>query len=254
LYKANYEGKKISQYEEKIAIPYFLFIDDFEINNPLGSHANFQSIAAFYYSFPLLKNNSKLSNIFLAALIKSVDLKEFGNDPCLIQLIDEINYLEKEGLTIFTNFGKFHVYFILGLVLRDNLGLNSVLEFSKSFSILCKIHKYVANSLCEENVLCMRNIVNYTEDMAKMNFSETGIYKSSILNIISSFHVTENYCIDVMHDVFEGICHYDMCHIIKYYIETAQLISLSNLNKRKINFNYGPIEVGNISPEITENH
>lgn len=252
-------GKKISQYEGKIAIPYFLYIDDFEINNPLRSHANFQSIAAIYYSFPLLKNNSKLSNIFLAALIKSVDLKEFGNDPCLIQLIDEINYLEKEGLTIFTNFGKFHVHFILGQVLGDNLGLNSVLEFSKSFSSnyycrFCKIHKSIANSLCEENVLCMRNIVNYTEDVAKMNFSETGISKSSILNTISSFHVTENYCIDVMHDIFEGICHYDMCHIIKYYIETAQLISLSNLNKRKINFNYGPIEVGNISPEITENH
>jgi len=112
----------------------------------------------------------------------------------------------------------------------------------------------MANSLCEENILCMRNIINYTEDVAKMNFSETGIYKSSILNTISSFHVTENYCIDVMHDVFEGICHYDMCHIIKYYIETAQLITLSNLNKRKINFNYGAIEVGNISSEITENH
>lgn len=57
-----------------------------------------------------------------------------------------------------------------------------------------------------------------------------------------------------MHDVFEGICHCDLCHIIKYYIETIQLFSLSTLNKRKINFSYGPIEVGNICPEITENH
>lgn len=108
---------------------------------------------------------------------------------------------------------------MLGLDLGDTLGLNSVLEFSKSFSSnyycrFCKIHISIANSLCEENVLCMRNIVNYTKDVAKINFSETRIYKSSILNTISSFHVTENYCIDVMHDVFEGICHYDMCHII----------------------------------------
>lgn len=67
--------KKKSQFEGKIVISYFLYIDDFEINNPLGSHANFQSITGIYYSFPLLKNNSRLSIIFLAALIKSADLK-----------------------------------------------------------------------------------------------------------------------------------------------------------------------------------
>lgn len=49
-----------------------------------------------------------------------------------------------------------------------------------------------------------------------------------------------------MHDVFEGIC-----HIIKYYINTAKIISL---NKQKTNFNYEPIEVGNVSPEITDQH
>jgi len=99
----------------------------------------------------------------------------------------------------------------------------------------------------------MRNIINYEEDVAKMNFSETGINKDSILNSIYSFHVVENYCIDVMHDVFEGVCHYDMCNIIKYYTST-QIFSLSTLNIRKTNFNYVPIEIGNVSPEITEMH
>jgi len=251
--------KKITQFEGKIVFPYFIYIDDFEINNPLGSHATYQSIAAIYYSFPLVENNSKLSNIFLAALIKSADLKEFGNDPCLLQLINEINFLEEEGLSISTEYGEFQVYFILGLVLGDNLGLISILEFSKSFSSnyycrFCKTHKSIAQKLCVENILCMRNHINYSDDVAKMDFSETGINKNSILNSIKSFHVTENYCVDVMHDVFEGICHYNMCHIIKYYVYTAQIFSLDILNKRKTNFNYGPIEVGNISPEISENH
>lgn len=100
----------------------------------------------------------------------------------------------------------------------------------------------------------MRNNINYSDDVAKMDFSETGINKNLILNSIKSFHVTENYCVDVMHDVFEGICHYNMCHIIKYYVYTAQIFSLDTLNKRKTNFNYGPIEVGNIPPEISVNH
>ncbi|KAF0712429.1 Uncharacterized protein FWK35_00025978 [Aphis craccivora] len=31
---------KISQHSDKIIIPYFLYFDDFEINNPLGSHSS----------------------------------------------------------------------------------------------------------------------------------------------------------------------------------------------------------------------
>jgi len=78
--------EKISQYQNKIVIPYFMYIDDFEVNNPLGSHASFHSLSAIYYSFPLL-DQSKLSSIHLAALIKTVDIKHFGNDLCLQQLI-----------------------------------------------------------------------------------------------------------------------------------------------------------------------
>lgn len=108
--------------------------------------------------------------------------------------------------------------------------------------------------MCEEDISCMRNIDNYNIDIAIQNFSETGIYKESILNQIQSFHVTQNFCVDTMHDLYEGVCHYDMCHIIKYFINTAKLFTLDTLNNRKSNFNYGPIEYGNISPAISINH
>jgi len=81
-----------------------------EINNLLGSHSMAQSISAIYYSFPLVENSSKLSNIFLAALIKSKDYKQFGNEPCLKHLINEINILEKEGIKITTKNGEFFFY------------------------------------------------------------------------------------------------------------------------------------------------
>lgn len=41
------------------------------------------SVSVIYYSFPLT-DQSKLVNIYLAALIKSVDTKDFGNDSCYI--------------------------------------------------------------------------------------------------------------------------------------------------------------------------
>lgn len=85
-----------------------------------------------------------------------------------------------------------------------------------------------------------------------MCFSESGIFNQSIMNSLNSFHVTKNFCADSMHDLFEGVCHYDMCHVIIYYTSTVKLFSLTTLNNRKANFNYGNIEIGNMSSNITE--
>lgn len=207
--------QKVSQYNnDKIIIPFFLYMDEFEINYPLGSHSSFQSVSAVYYSFPLAENSSKLTNIFLAA-VKHVDLTSFGNDKCLISLVNEINILESEGINISTEDGHFHVHFLLGIILGDNLGLNSLLEFSKSFSAnffcrFCKAHKTATKLMHEEDLTCMRKIHNYSVDVASSNFIETGIYKESLLNQVTHFHVTQNFCVDIMHDFFEGICHYDI--------------------------------------------
>lgn len=238
---------------------FLLYIDDLEINNPLGSHANYQSISAIYYNFPLNENNSLLSHIFLASLIKSKDFKEFGNDVCLKNLIDEINYLEKEGIQIKTKSGPFQIYFGLGLVLGDNLGVNTILEFSKSFSAnyfcrFCKAHKSITQSMTTEDSTLMRTNENYDNDVLQSDFRQTGIYQKSILNNITNFHVTKNYSVDIMHDLFEGVCHYNICHIINYYIETIQLFTLKELNNRKSAFNYGSFEIGNYSPPILDVH
>jgi len=45
-----------------------------------------------------------------------------------------------------------------------------------------------------------------------------------------------------------------MCHIIKYFTETVKYFSLDTLNLRKSSFNYGSIEIGNISPSINTKH
>jgi len=87
--------------------------------------------------------------------------------------------------------------------------------------------------LCKENSSLLRNSLNYADDIAINDFKQTGIYKDSVLNNINSFHVTTNYSIDIMHDIFEGICHYNLCHIINYYTEVVKIFSLETLNYRK---------------------
>lgn len=97
-------------------------------------------------------------------------------------------------------------------------------------------------------------IRNIQTDVEINDFKLIGIYKECILNQIDSFHVTTNYCIDVMHDLFEGVCHYNVCHILQYYIFDVKIISLENLNNRKQYFNYGAIEIGNNSHTIEKHH
>lgn len=103
--------------------------------------------------------------------------------------------------------------------------------------------------LATEVVSSLRNKVNYSEDVSKNDFKSTGINESSIFNTIHSFHVVENFSVDLMHDIFEGVCIYNMCHIITNLIK-AGFFSLETLNSRKQGFNYGESEVGNMSPPI----
>jgi len=57
-----------------------------------------------------------------------------------------------------------------------------------------------------------------------------------------------------MHDLFEGVCHYNICYIINYYIKTIQLFTLKELNNRKSTFNYESLEIGNCSSPILDVH
>lgn len=92
--------------QNKILIPFCLYIDDAEINNPLGSHCD--PVTFVYYSFPVIEN----SDIYLAALFKGKDYKTFGNEKCLFSLVREIINLENNGIIIKTSEGEKRRYIL----------------------------------------------------------------------------------------------------------------------------------------------
>lgn len=253
--------QKKKMYPNNILIPYFLYFDDFGINNPLGSHATTHSICNAYYSFPCLPwDEGKLENVFLAGIVKSTDLKKFDNDLCFQALVNELISLETIGIEIrdSNNVNK-KIHFVLGLVLGDNLSLNSTLGFRKSFASnsycrFCKECKDKCKIFHDENQVEMRNRKNYHEDLDQKDPYTTGIDQLCIFNSIPSFHAVENFCVDVMHDVFEGVCHYDLCQIILHFIEKMKYFDLETLNRRKQYFEYGPTEIDFISGEIKKQH
>lgn len=217
----------------------------------LGPHAN--PVTFIYYSFPIFK----CSEVFLAATIESQHYKQYGNDLCLRALVREIKHLEENGIIIQTTEGERKVFFVLALVIGDNLGLDTILGFSTSFNhnYFCRFCKAIKSthkmSIDDPNLL--RNPTNYDEDEDANDISSTGTREFCTLNMINSFHVTTNFAVGIMHDFFEGVCHYDMCHIIKHCINN-NCFSLRTFNTRKQMFHYGELEIGNISPKISEAH
>lgn len=94
--------KKESEHGSQIVLPFFLFFDNFEIGNPLGSHSGIHKLGAVYISIPCIPphRQSSLNTIFLALLFHSSDRVKFGNNIIFKPLIDEINYLRDTGIYI----------------------------------------------------------------------------------------------------------------------------------------------------------
>lgn len=58
---------------------------------------------------------------------------------------------------------------------------------------------------------------------------------------------------DILHDVLEGVLNYSLCHVILLLLKNKSF-DLELLNIRKLNFNYGESENGNMSPPIQTHH
>jgi len=129
--------KKMKSYDEnQIVLPIFLFFDDYEVGNPLGSHSGIHKLGAVYFTVPCIPIHlqSSLSNIFLALLFNSSDRQQFGNHIIFRPLINELNYLKDTGIEIESNEFKGNIKFELGLIVGDNLGIHSMTGFVESFS------------------------------------------------------------------------------------------------------------------------
>lgn len=250
-------ANKLSNFSPNdIVIPYFLYCDDFQINNALGTHVF--SICAFYYSFPTIPQHllSKLNFIFPCAYISSKALKCCDYDTTLCHLVRELKDLEN-GIEITTSTGPHKVFFILGLILGDNLGLNKLLGFVQSFNAdkfcrACSRSKHEMKVDVSENSSFLRNKNTYDSDLQKNNVSETGIRTVCIFSELQNFHVVENFYFDLMHDILEGVCVYDICHILLALIDN-KILSIEIINNRKNLFNIGEIELGNSSVPIDLN-
>lgn len=95
----------------------------------------------------------------------------------------------------------------------------------------------------DENLL--RNLEQYHLDVIEGNVSDSGVKEACVWHDVLEFSVLDQVGVDIMHDLLEGVCKYDLSFLLLYYIQDLKLFSLQVLNERLLCFDYGPVKTVN---------
>jgi len=247
---------KLNQFPEKIIIPYFIFFDDFETGNALGSRSGIHKVGAIYCNFPCLAvdfkwgtsvSQSSLDKMVLVAIFHAADRVEFGNEKILEPIIHEINYLKNNGIHFdISPFFKGTIFFEMGLFLSDNLGISQIISFQESFSKTlrccryCRMDKNDRHKACAAKITLLRNMTNYYEDLALNRPEETGIKKLCALLKIDGFDIFNWVAVDLFHDLYQGVGKYVLRDILVNLIKTKSYFNITTFNDRLQEFDFGP--------------
>lgn len=198
------------------AISINLYIDDFEICNPIGTSRRKHKICALYWTLGNLSLGcqSSLSSIHLALLVRSDDLKVYGYEAVLEPLISDLISLENHGVFL-PKLGKF-VKGTVQCIIADNLGAHGIAGFVENFSSghLCRFCT-ASRSEIQTKALDSGIFISRTEEIHSDHLKSIeeksldnfcGVKKRCVLaEKLSHFKVTTGFPPDLVHDLFEGI-------------------------------------------------
>ena len=254
---SKYKSHHLFSDSSKISIMIQLFYDGLGVTNPLRGHSTLHSVGVFFYTIKNISHrfNSCFSNIHLLALCYSEDLKKYGFEPVLEKFVAEINLLSRNGFVgTFPIIGEQTIYASLCQVTCDNLALNGILGFIESFSgnyfcTICYASQDEVQVNFREEFFQTRTVCEYKRDVADLSQATSqgrkhvrGIKTDSILNHIDGYHVTDNWSLDIMHIVLEGVVPVELGCILHSLCIVDKIISLDTLN-RELRIFWGKIAV-----------
>lgn len=243
---------KKQNFGDRIVFPYYLYQDDYENNNPLGSHRGVGKVGAIYVMIACLPPSmqSKTENIFLLTLFKTSDSDVAPYYMLLSKAVQELNYLESNGIIVKTETGFTEIRFSLAAFIGDNLAANTVPGFSKGFNALhscrfCLTATKNFNSVFEESSCVKRTKDSLEKHVIQGDVSSSGVSGPSALMFLQNADTLDIMATDVAHDILEGTFEYDFGLVLHQLIYQDKYFTLDELNSRIDKFNYGKNEKNN---------
>jgi len=241
----------------KVSVMIQLFFDGLGVTNPLRGHSTLHNVGVFFYTIKNIPHqyNSCFANVHLLALCYSKDVKKYGFDPVLKKFVAEMTLLSKSGFTgTFPVIGEQTVYASLCQVTCDNLALNGILGFIESFSCdhyctVCYAMQDEIQTHFREEFFQRRTLHEYNEDVISLKRGPPqgknhvrGVKFDCVLNEIDGYHVTENWSLDIMHILLEGIIPLEIGCILHGLCVVDKVISFDSVNC-KLQLFWGKITV-----------
>lgn len=206
-----------------------LYIDDFELCNPLGTSCKKHKIFAVYCILGNLLPGScsSLSSIQLALLCKNDDVKAFGYQKIFEPLVNDLITLEQQGM--FVNHLETFVRGTVQYVVADSLGAHALAGFVENFSgeYSCRFCTATCTDIqskeVRDGVFSLRS-----EEQHKVHVSDAcekgeacyGVKNACPLSEnLSYFKVTAGFPPDVAHDLLEGILPVELAGCFEIFIK-----------------------------------
>ncbi len=239
------------------ALVLHLYIDGFETTNPLGPHIQIHKMEGLYMIVRNLPSKllSKESSIFLVGMWYAQDAKDKARtyDIILAPLVNTLMQLESDdGIDVSVCDQIIKVRAALAIFSADNLGYHSLFGFLESFNSrkfcrFCEATKEENQINFYETDYIKRTKESYNEsvnliDQPGYKESDTGIKHGCIFNKLKYFHVMENFAVDAMHDLLEGIIPIELCDILGS-LSADGYISLNEFNLLLTEFNFGSSDI-----------
>lgn len=238
-------------FDSKDAVQIRLAIDEFEPCDALKSKTGIHKMCGVYFQIMNVpeRYRSRLDNIYLVALVVVEDTKHklCSYDDVFKCIVDDLRVLETVGAQISPDIT---LKVALINISFDNLGGNSVYGIMECFvrDFYCR--------MCECDLSeCAKGVREKSEKMRKMSdylkhiehikqnekFSlddTVGIKKYCVFNDLKYFHIFENFSVDIMHDINEGVIPFFLDHFFNYLI-SSKILRLCKIRALIRDFDYG---------------
>ncbi|EDO29559.1 predicted protein [Nematostella vectensis] len=249
-------------YENKLihnqALQIVLYHDEIQLCNAVGNRVRTHKLYMFYFiilNLPL-QYRTKLQDIHLVAIARSVDVKEYGFDVVLKPLLLELEQLATpDGYQFTLSEGTYiNLQGALAAYIADTPASHEAAGFKEGVGLSFKKCRHchatfeeMQSNFLEENfhARSLQEHLHYLDPMKECEDSLLqhlsmvyGVNRASILLDFPYFDVCEQMPQDVMHVLFEGVIPYTVKLVLHYFIRIEKQLTIQQLNRKLIGFNY----------------
>lgn len=239
--------------DEDTALQIVAYFDELEVTNPIGSYVNTHKLGCLFFTLGNIRPmyRSSLKAIFLLAVACSQDIDRYGMDTFLRPFVDDLKRLYADGLTVNVGSTQYKYYGALVAFLADTQAAHKVGGFKGSVSFArwicrtCMATRTDTQFLFTESQYELRTPEKHEKQCRSLigpnrhdNSVKYGINRTSVLEEAPGFSVVTGLPHDIMHDLFEGVVHYEF-KLFFHYCVSSNFFSVETFNNRLRGFDFG---------------